>query len=168
VDSLCRIGRVSRFRTPLSPLRQKFRDADEVVADQIEQEAGGDSSEPPVFRLAHGAMLLAPSKHALDHFAFALREAVALVPGGPSVDGRLACLSGLRDIRVDGDVRGDVLCPQARHVFRNIIGLVRADRDAGMWRGVLPQHLLRCRAFRRAAGLRDQPREGRPFGLPRL
>jgi hypothetical protein len=51
VDSLCRIGRVSRFRTPLSPLRQKFRDADEVVADQIEQEAGGDSSEPPVFRL---------------------------------------------------------------------------------------------------------------------
>jgi hypothetical protein len=31
-------------------------------------------------------------------------------------------------------VRGDVLCPQARHVFRNIIGLVRANRDAGMWR----------------------------------
>ena len=40
MDSLCRIGRVSRFRTPLSPLRQKFQDADEVVADQIEQEAG--------------------------------------------------------------------------------------------------------------------------------
>ena len=105
-------------------------------------------------------MLRVPSNHALDHIAFALREAVALVPGGPSVDGRLACLSGLRDIRVDGDVRGDVLCPQARHVFRNIIGLVRTDRDAGMWRGVLPQHLLRCRAFRRAAGLRDQPRDG--------
>lgn len=103
-------------------------------------------------------MLLASSKHALDHFAFALREAVALVPGGPSIDGRLAGLSSLRDIRVDGDMRGDVLCPQARHVFLNIIGLVRTDRDAGMWRGVLPQYLLRYRAFRRAAGLRDQPR----------
>ena len=148
MDSLCRIGRVSRFRTPLSPLRQQFRDADEVVADQLEQEAGGDSSEPPVLRLAHGARLLASSKHALDHVAFALREAVALVPGGPSVDGRLACLSGLHDIRVDGDVRGDVLYPQAHHVLRHIIGLVRADRDAGMWRGVLPQHLLRCRACR--------------------
>jgi hypothetical protein len=31
-------------------------------------------------------------------------------------------------------VRDDVLCPQARHVFRNIIGLVRANRDAGMGR----------------------------------
>jgi hypothetical protein len=140
VDSLCRIERVSRFRTPLSPLRQQFRDADEGVADQIEQEAGGDSSEPPIFRLAHGAMLRAPSKHALDHFAFALREAVALVPGGPSVDGRRACLSGLRDICVDGDARGDVLCPQARHVFRNIIGLVRANRDAGMWRSSALSH----------------------------
>ena len=105
-------------------------------------------------------MLRAPSKQALDHVACALREAVAFVPCGPSVDGRLACLSGLYDIRVDGDVRGDVLCPQAHHVFRNIIGLVHADRDAGLWRGVLPQHLLRCRTFRRAAGLRDQPRDG--------
>lgn len=54
------------FRTPLSPLRQQFRDADEVVADQTEQEAGGDSSEAPVFRLAHGAMLLAhPNMHSI-------------------------------------------------------------------------------------------------------
>ena len=66
-----------------------------------------------MFRLAHGAVLLPPSKHTLDHFAFALRDGVALVPGGSSVDGRLACLSGLRDIRVDGEVRGDVLRPQA-------------------------------------------------------
>ena len=45
-------------------------------------------------------------------------------------------------------------------MFLNIIGLVRADRDAGMGRGFLPQHLLRCHTFRRAAGLRDQPRDG--------
>jgi hypothetical protein len=59
--------------TDLSPLRHQFRDSDEVVADQIEQKVGGDSGETPVFRLAHGAVLLAPSKHTLDHFAFALR-----------------------------------------------------------------------------------------------
>ncbi len=67
-------------------------DADEVVADQIEQEAGGDSSEPPVFRLAHGARLLAPSKQTLDQFAFALREAVALGRVvRPSMDVLRAC-----------------------------------------------------------------------------
>ena len=45
-------------------------------------------------------------------------------------------------------------------MFCRIIGLVRADRDACMWRGFLLQHLLRCRTFRRAACLRDQPRDG--------
>ena len=113
-----------------------------------------------MFRLAHGAVLLAPSEQTLDHFAFALREDVARVLGGSSIDGRLARRSSLGDIRVDGDVRGDVLRPQARHMFSHIIGLVRADRDAGMWRGFLRQHFLRGRAFRRTARLRDQPRNG--------
>ena len=40
---------------------------DEVVGDQIEQEVGGDASDAPMFGLAHGAMLLAPSEDALDH-----------------------------------------------------------------------------------------------------
>ena len=93
------------FWTHLFHLRQKFRDADKVVADQIEQNVGGDSDETPVFRFAHGAVLLPPSKQTLDHFAFTLRDVVALVPGGSSVDGRLARPSSLRHIIVDGDVR---------------------------------------------------------------
>ena len=63
---LSRIGIAVCVWTHLSPLRQQFRDTDEVVTDQIEQEVGGDSGEPPVLRLAHGARLLASSKHALD------------------------------------------------------------------------------------------------------
>lgn len=45
-----------RCRPHLSPLRQQFRDTDEVVADQIEQKVGGDCGHSPVFRLAHGAV----------------------------------------------------------------------------------------------------------------
>jgi hypothetical protein len=45
-----------------------------------------------VLRLAHGARLLASSKHALDHVAFALREAVALGRVvRPSMDVLRAC-----------------------------------------------------------------------------
>ncbi len=79
--------------------------------------------------------------------------------GGASVERGLAHRSGLRDIRIDGNVWGDVLRPQAFNVGFNVIGLVRADRDAGMGQGFLRQHLLRGRPFRRAAGLRDQPRD---------
>ena len=148
------------MRTHLSPLRQQFRNRDEGVADHIEQKVGGDSGETPVFRLAPGAVLLAPSKPTLDHFAFARRSGAALVPGGSSVDGRLARPSGLRAIRIDGNVRCDVLRPQAFQVRFKIIGFVRADRDACMWQSFLPQHLLQCRAFRRTACLCDEPRDG--------
>ena len=33
-----------------------------VIGDQIEQEVGGEASDAPMFGLAHGAMLLAPSE----------------------------------------------------------------------------------------------------------
>lgn len=160
MNCLGRIGAFLWFWRHLSPLCQQFWDTDEVVADQIEQKVGGHSGQTPVFRLTHGAVLLAPSEQTLDHFAFALRENVGRVPGGSSIDGRLARRSSLRDLRVDGDVRGAVLRPQARHVFSHIIGLVCADRDAGMRRGFLRQHVLRGRAFGRPARLRDQPRNG--------
>jgi hypothetical protein len=42
-----------------------------------------------VFRLTHGAVLLAPSEQTLDHLALALRESRAHVLGGASIDGRL-------------------------------------------------------------------------------
>lgn len=65
-------------RAHLSPLRQQFRDTDEVIADQIEQKVGSHSGQPPVFHLAHGAVLLASSEQTLDHVALVLREGVAL------------------------------------------------------------------------------------------
>ncbi len=60
------------FGPHLSPLRQQFRDTDEVVADQIEEKVGGNCSHSPVFCLAHRAVLLPPSEQTLDHVAFAL------------------------------------------------------------------------------------------------
>ena len=99
-----------------------------------------------MFRLAHGAVRLVPSQNTLDHFGVTLRYVVVLVPGGSSVQGRLARLSSLRAISVDGEVRRDVLRPQAVNGFFNILGLVLVDRDACRGRCVLLQHLLRCRA----------------------
>jgi hypothetical protein len=40
---------------------------DQVVADQIELEVGGDATDAAVFGLAHGAMMLAPAEDALGH-----------------------------------------------------------------------------------------------------
>ncbi len=74
-----------------------------------------------MLRLAHSAVLLAPSQYTLDHVTCALRAGVALVPGGSSVNGRLAYRSGLCDIVVDGDGRGDVLRPQVCNVCGNIL-----------------------------------------------
>ena len=68
-------------RKHLSPLRQTFRDAVELGADQIEQTVGGDSGETPVVHLAPGPVPLVPSPNTLDHCTCALREGVALVPG---------------------------------------------------------------------------------------
>ncbi len=87
---LCRIVACLWFRRHLSPLGQQFWDTDEVVADQIEQKVGSHSGQTPMFRFTHGAVLLAPSEQALDHLAFSLREGIAHVPGGTSIDGRLA------------------------------------------------------------------------------
>ncbi len=60
----------------LSPLRQTFRDAVELGADQIEQTVGGDSGETPVVHLAPGPVPLAPSHNTLDHCTCALRKGV--------------------------------------------------------------------------------------------
>ena len=44
---------------------KQFGNADQVIGDQIEQEVGGDASDAPMFCLAHGAVLLAPSEDTL-------------------------------------------------------------------------------------------------------
>src|ERR1700731_4030278 len=40
----------------------QFRDADQVVGDEVQQESSGDTSNPAMLSLAHRAMLLAPAK----------------------------------------------------------------------------------------------------------
>src|ERR1700737_4808851 len=52
----------------------QFRDADQVVGDEVQQESSGDTSNPAMLSLAHRAMLLAPAKDAFDHFAALLRH----------------------------------------------------------------------------------------------
>src|ERR1700730_3706874 len=59
---------------------KQFRDADQVVGDEVQQESSGDTSNPAMLSLAHRAMLLAPAKDAFDHFAALLRHAIARVP----------------------------------------------------------------------------------------
>src|SRR5205807_8935714 len=54
----------------------QFRDADQVVGDEVQQESSGDTSNPAMLSLAHRAMLLAPAKDAFDHFAALLRHAI--------------------------------------------------------------------------------------------
>src|ERR1700736_524229 len=78
----------------------QFRDADQVVGDEVQQESSGDTSNPAMLSLAHRAMLLAPAKDAFDHLAALLRLVITPMP-----------------------------CRAANMALR-IIGLVRACRNA--------------------------------------
>ena len=64
----------------------QFGDADQVVGDQIKHEVGGNATDAAVFGLAHGPVLLTPTKDALDHRAARLRHAITLVPRGALVE----------------------------------------------------------------------------------
>ena len=65
-------GYFSVLKSQLSRCRQQFRDADEVVADEIEHEVPGDILRAPEFGFAHRSVQFAPAEHALDHLAFCL------------------------------------------------------------------------------------------------
>src|ERR1700730_1082382 len=64
----------------------QFRDAAQVVRDELQQASCGDTSNPAFLSLAHHAMLLAPAKDAFDHFAALLRHAIARVPCRAGID----------------------------------------------------------------------------------
>jgi hypothetical protein len=61
-----------------------------------------------MFGLAHRAVLLAPAEDAFDHRPTRLRQAVALVPRGTSIDGALAALAGCGDAGVTCHCSGHV------------------------------------------------------------
>src|SRR5260370_32899410 len=74
--------------------RDQFGDADQIVGDQVEQEIGSNSGDAAVLGLTHCTVLFAPAEDAFGHRPARLRDAVALVPRGASVDGAAATLAG--------------------------------------------------------------------------
>src|SRR6516165_89134 len=74
--------------------RAQFGDADQIVGDQVEQEIGSNSGDAAVLGLTHCTVLFAPAEDAFGHRPAQLRDAVALVPRGASVDGAAATLAG--------------------------------------------------------------------------
>jgi hypothetical protein len=82
---------------------ETFRNADQIVGDQVEQEVGSDSGNAAVLGLAHCAVPLAPPENAFDHRTPALGHPVAGVPRGASVDNTLAPLASLGLAVVLGD-----------------------------------------------------------------
>ena len=54
---------------PMPSSRDEFRNADQIVGDQIEQKVAGDATNAAMLGLTQGAVLFAPAKDALDHRA---------------------------------------------------------------------------------------------------
>src|SRR4029077_8815604 len=82
------------LRTPAWLRREQFRDADQIVGDQVEQEVGSDAGDAAMFGLAHRPVLLAPAEDAFDHGPARLRHAIAFMPRGAGVDGAAAAVTG--------------------------------------------------------------------------
>src|SRR5580704_3378192 len=85
-----------------------------------------------MFGLAHRAVLLAPAEDAFGHCPTRLRQAVALVPRGASIDGALAALAGCGDAVVLYRMRRDVEGMQIGHMIDGVIGLAFAHHDAAI------------------------------------
>src|SRR6266478_6391468 len=88
------VATLSLWRADAKLGGQQFGNADQVIGDQVEQEIGSDASDAAVLGLAHCTVLFAPAEDAFGHRPARLRDAVALVPRGASVDGAAATLAG--------------------------------------------------------------------------
>src|SRR6266498_271545 len=88
------LATVSRIVSGCGLRRQQFGNTNQIVGDQIEHEIGGDTGSAAMFGLAHRAVLLTPAEDAFGHRPARLRNAIAFVPRGASVDGALAALAG--------------------------------------------------------------------------
>src|SRR5580700_9920006 len=72
----------------------QFRDADQVVGDEVQQESSAIPATPPCLGLAIRPMFLAPPKKQFDHFAALLRHAIARVPCRAGIDRASPILAG--------------------------------------------------------------------------
>jgi len=118
-------GRFARRADGLGPSGgDELGDADQIIGDEIEQEAGGDTGDAAVLGLAHGAVLLAPAEDAFDHRAPPLRQAVARVACGALVDSAMAPFAGLGFGVVPRHMRRDVGGAQIGDMIGGVVGLV--------------------------------------------
>ena len=127
---------------------------DEIVGDQVEQEVASDPGGTSMFGLAHCPVLLAPTEDAFDHGTTCLRHAVAVVPGGSSVDSALASVR-IGDV-VLGHVWRDIQRAELGDVVSGVIGLVLADGDAtAAFLGLYLEHDFRRAPLGRSRGMRE-------------
>jgi hypothetical protein len=154
---VCRLlATVSRAVSRRELRRHQFGNADQIVGDQIEHEIGSDTGSAAMFDLAHRTMLLAPTEDAFSHRPARLRQAVAFVPRGTSVDGTLAALASCGNAVVLCHMRRDVDSAQIGHMIGRVIGLVFAHCDAATGLlGLGLEHHLRSAALGSPVGERD-------------
>jgi len=110
--------------------RDQFWNADQVVGDEVDQEAAGYTGNAAMLGFAHCAMLFTPAEDAFDHFAPFQRHRVALMSCGPAVDGAATALAGFGDCVVSCHMRRNPVRAQIGDVIGGIIGLVLGSGDA--------------------------------------
>lgn len=142
---------LSFSRTLSSCPGSKRSHASEVVRRLSQHEELVDSLQTSIHRLPNPADCLAPSKHLLDAFAFALTDCIAGPSCGSSVNRGTA-----RACIVLRHVRCHVVLAARRHESGRIVVLVGTDRygRTGKSRSIR-KHLLGRVPFGRAVGLRD-------------
>src|SRR6266436_1113348 len=158
------VATLSLWRADAKLGGQQFGNADQVVGDQVEQEIGSDASDAAMLGLAHCTVLFAPAEDAFGHRPARLRDAVALVPRGSSVDGAAATLAGCGDAVVLCHMRRDVDGAQIGHMVRSVIGFVFAHRNASAELVDFgPEHRLRSAPLSGAGGERDHAGHRQPM-----
>src|SRR6266446_9710845 len=105
--------------------------------------------------LAQSRHRLDPAERFLDAFADHLANGVTGMARGALIDRSLAPPSGLGQMRIDGDMRGDPSCPQGFHETGDVKAFVSAHCDASPAFALAIDHAKRRLALGRTVGLRQ-------------
>src|SRR5689334_4466835 len=106
---------------------QQLGDSNEVVGGGRKREQEADPGGSSVSGLAQERHRLDVAEAFLDPLADALAEPVAGMAGGAPIDRRLTRLAGLGEMRVDGDMRGDVARSEVTDKRGHVEPLVAAE-----------------------------------------
>lgn len=108
---------------------QELGQADQVIGSERQRESGIDPLAAAQLHLGQTRGALDPTEHLFDPFSAALADVIADMASRASIDRGLARRAGLADVSVDSDVRRDPSISQVVHELRDVIGLVRPERD---------------------------------------